>query len=87
MDGTKEGVQKVKWTKKVKWKEGRRSNLRRWEVMMIPLRLVAPGGPADDGKRVYEMDVIIQAGSYIKGEGLGEGWCRIAPGWTLADLC
>ena len=37
---------------KVKWKEGRRSNVGRREVMMIPLRLVAPGGPADDGKRV-----------------------------------
>ena len=32
---------------KVKWKEGRRSNVGRREVMMIPLRLVAPGGTAD----------------------------------------
>ena len=32
---------------KVKWKEGRRSNVGRREVMMRPLRLVAPGGPAD----------------------------------------
>ena len=32
-----------------------------------------PRGPADDGKRLYALDVVGSAGGQTEGEGLGEG--------------